>query len=257
MRSRIRTIKPELFQHEGLYDLEKETGLPIRAAWAGLFTVCDREGRFEWRPRALKANILPYDEVEFSRVLDAWATRGFVVKYASLDGLEYGFIPSWHLHQVLNNREQASTLPDPATCVIQPTSTRAPRVPDACPTPLSTAQAEGKGTEGNGTTPSRNGDGDHAGRDWARPYYDPWKARFGGNPNVGLLRKMVAPLEQSDGREVTMARWLRYLPGVNIQFSGKGDPFRNALVKFVGAPKTYDDPDWFMTAADRRALEGV
>ena len=28
--SRIRTVKPELFKHEELFDLERETGLPIR-----------------------------------------------------------------------------------------------------------------------------------------------------------------------------------------------------------------------------------
>ena len=100
---RIRTIKPEFFCHEELFDLEQETGLPMRIAFAGLWTVCDREGRFKWRPRTIKAQVLPYDEVEFSRVLDALATRGFVVKYAS-DGCEFGYIPGFNRHQVINNR---------------------------------------------------------------------------------------------------------------------------------------------------------
>jgi len=92
---RIRTVKPELFRHEGLYELEQETGLPIRIAFAGLFTCCDREGRFEWKPRTLKLDVLPWDECDFSRVLDALMTRGFIKKYAS-EGREFGFIPSWH-----------------------------------------------------------------------------------------------------------------------------------------------------------------
>ena len=79
--SRIRTIKPEFFRHEALYEAERETGLPLRVAFAGLWTVADREGRFHWRPRALKLDCLPYDEVDFSRVLDALATRGFIVQY--------------------------------------------------------------------------------------------------------------------------------------------------------------------------------
>jgi hypothetical protein len=58
MNQRIRTIKPELFRHEGLFDLEIETKLPIRVAWMGLFTCSDREGRFPWRPRVLKTMIL-------------------------------------------------------------------------------------------------------------------------------------------------------------------------------------------------------
>ena len=44
--ARIRTIKPEFFRHEGLYELEQETGFAIRVAFAGLWTACDREGRF-------------------------------------------------------------------------------------------------------------------------------------------------------------------------------------------------------------------
>lgn len=110
--SRIRTIKPAFFKHEELFDLEQKTGLPLRVAFAALWTVCDREGRFQWRPRALKLDCLPYDDVDFSRVLDALATRGFVVKYES-DGKFYGFVPSFSVHQVINPRESASVLPNP------------------------------------------------------------------------------------------------------------------------------------------------
>lgn len=109
---RIRTIKPGFYLHEGLYDLEMETGLPIRVAYSGLWCAADREGRFPWKPRTLKACILPYDNLDFSRVLDALATRGFIVRYAS-NGEEFGYIPTFHRHQVINNRERASELPQP------------------------------------------------------------------------------------------------------------------------------------------------
>jgi hypothetical protein len=90
---RIRTIKPDLFHHSDLFDLEQETGLPIRLAWIGLFTCCDRDGRFKWRVRELKLQVLPYDTVDFSRVLDALVTRGFIVRYAIGTDV-YGYIPS-------------------------------------------------------------------------------------------------------------------------------------------------------------------
>ncbi len=148
--ARIRTIKPELFKHERLYDLEKETGLPVRLVFIGLFTQCDREGRFEWRPRQLKTDILPYDDVEFSRVLHALATREFIVKYAS-NGREYGQIPSWKKHQVVNNREKASELPEPPELLetkdkIDASSTRTARVTETHVHAL----AEGKGKERKG-----------------------------------------------------------------------------------------------------------
>jgi hypothetical protein len=44
---RIRTVKPELFQHGDLFDAEVESGFPLRLAFIGLFTCCDREGRFK------------------------------------------------------------------------------------------------------------------------------------------------------------------------------------------------------------------
>jgi hypothetical protein len=110
--ARIRTVKPELFRHEELFEAECESGLPLRLSFIALFTTCDREGRFKWRPRQLKLDCLPYDEIDFSRVLDALLTRGFIVKY-EVDGVAYGCIPSFTTHQIINNRESESIFPAP------------------------------------------------------------------------------------------------------------------------------------------------
>ena len=136
--ARIRTVKPELAAHEGLFDLERETGLPIRFAWCMLFTVADREGRFAWRPRTLKAQVLPHDEIDFSRVLDAWLTRGYIRKYRVKDDW-FGWIPTFQKHQVINNKESKSAIPsiDDADEVYQPRDackTRELRVVHASPT---------------------------------------------------------------------------------------------------------------------------
>jgi len=109
---RIRTIKPEFFKHSGLFDAERETGLPLRVAYAGIWTCCDREGRFKWRPRELKLDVLPYDDCDFSRVLDVLHARGFLIKYTS--GTEhFGAILSWKGHQFINNKEPQSVIPEP------------------------------------------------------------------------------------------------------------------------------------------------
>lgn len=161
--ARIRSIKPEFFRHAELYELERECGLPVRIAFAGLWTCADREGRFRWKPRELKLDCLPHDDLDFSRVLDALITRGFIVRYA-VDGVEYGYIPSWHDHQVINNRESASKLPSPENAEESNTPTREPREPlrvtHAPSTPLKHAQGEveGKGREGNLTEQERLGD---------------------------------------------------------------------------------------------------
>lgn len=116
---RIRTIKPEFFRHKLLQSAEKETGLPLRIAFAGLWCACDREGRFKWDPDNLKLDILPYDDIDFSVVLIELERRGFIVKYAcptrhdASVTREYGFVPTFKDHQVINNRESISVLPDP------------------------------------------------------------------------------------------------------------------------------------------------
>lgn len=144
--ARIRTVKPDFFQHYELYELEKEFGFPLRVAFSGLWTVCDREGRFRWVPQQLKLSCLPYDDVDFSRVLDALSTRDFIKKYV-VDGREYGYVPSFLDHQVINNRETQSKLPEPNK---NNTLTREFKNNDACPTREVHAQAEGKGREGKG-----------------------------------------------------------------------------------------------------------
>jgi hypothetical protein len=148
---RIRTIKPEFFHHEGLFEAEAETKLPLRVAFAGLWCIADREGRFKWEPRRIGVQVLPYDGVDFSRVLDALATRAFVIKYR-VGNACFGWIPSFLKHQVINNRESQSILPDPEGNIEQ-TPINTEEI-DACPTRAPrddhAGQGEGKGREGNG-----------------------------------------------------------------------------------------------------------
>src|SRR5574342_466071 len=155
MRGRIRTIKPEALSDEDLWDAEQDTCLPLFRAFVGLWCFADREGRFEWRPRALKAGVLPFWEGDFSRVLDALTTRGFLVRYAC-GTREYGLVRTFSKHQVINAREAPSDIPGPEDSTAESvedtdTLTRAPRVPHACPTRHVHAHGEGKGREGKGT----------------------------------------------------------------------------------------------------------
>lgn len=147
--ARIRTIKPEFFSHEDLFTGEQETGLPLRLAYAGLWTVADREGRFKWKPMQLKTAALPYDEVDFSRVLDALATRGFIFKY-EISGVFYGVILSWKVHQFINNKEPQSLIPEPPQDLIdQEVDAIATRRARDFHASLTRGVKEGKGKEGN------------------------------------------------------------------------------------------------------------
>ena len=110
--SKIRTVKPELFRHEQLFEAEQNSEFPLRLIFIGLFTVADAEGRFRRRPRQLKLDILPYDDINFSAALSALAEFGSVQRY-EYQGECYGYIPTWRKHQSINQREPESMLPDP------------------------------------------------------------------------------------------------------------------------------------------------
>lgn len=112
--SRIRTVKPELFKHEDLFDAEQNSQLPLRLAFIGLFTVADREGRFRWRPRTLKLDVLPHDFIDFAAILNALEQAGFIERY-EVDSEIYGWIPTFTKHQRFTGKEAEtkSLLPPP------------------------------------------------------------------------------------------------------------------------------------------------
>lgn len=123
--------------------LAETTGHPILQGFAGLWCYADREGRFEWRPMALQALILPYWRGSFGQILDALEGGGFIRRYA-VDGRDYGLVVNFKKHQAVNAREPASTLPEPP-----PDTARA-----------RTCTHVGKGMEGNGN--GREGEGNAA-----------------------------------------------------------------------------------------------
>lgn len=109
---RIRNIKPGFFRDSALYDAEKATGLPLRVAYSGLWGVADREGRFKWKPREIKVEVLPYDDCDMNAVLDALIACNKVFKY-KVNGEEFGFILKFKEHQYINKNEAPSTIPAP------------------------------------------------------------------------------------------------------------------------------------------------
>lgn len=111
--ARKRMVSPAFFKHADLFDAEKATGLPLRLAYEALWCQSDRRGYFAWKPRELKTDCLPYDDCDFSDVLEALVKYGFVVPYV-VNGKRYARIPTFLDHQSFHVAEKPDrTLPEP------------------------------------------------------------------------------------------------------------------------------------------------
>jgi hypothetical protein len=125
-------IAPAFFKHADLYDAEVASALPLRVAFAGLWTVADRRGVFPWS-RNVKPDVLPYDPCDMMDVLEALAAHGFVLKY-EVEGKWYGCVPTMGKHQHFHKYEKASTLPAPgehgAATVLTPVERSLSTTPD-------------------------------------------------------------------------------------------------------------------------------
>jgi hypothetical protein len=107
--ARSRNIKPGFFMNEVLSDLPFET----RLLFIGLWTLADREGRFEDRPRRVRIQLFPLDEgLNIDQMMQDLAGRGFLVRYQSSD-INYCQIVNFTKHQSPHHKEVSSDIPAP------------------------------------------------------------------------------------------------------------------------------------------------
>ena len=116
VRPRSRMLSPTLGIDRELYQLEQTTGLPIRLAYTLLACFADREGRFPWEPEALRIRMMPYDELDFSTVLEALRKEGKIERYEA-NGEIVGVMLNFHKHQHPNAHERPSRLPPPPKAI--------------------------------------------------------------------------------------------------------------------------------------------
>jgi hypothetical protein len=105
---RARSIKPGFFKNEQLIELPFE----YRLLFAGLWGMADREGRLEDRPKKVKLDVFPGDNVDCEKGISALAERGFLLRYSS-ENINYIQILAWKKHQSPHIHEGASTIPAP------------------------------------------------------------------------------------------------------------------------------------------------
>lgn len=106
--ARSRNVKPGFFTNEDLSDC----GVHAHLLFAGLWTIADREGRLDDRPRRIKVQVLPYYDVDVDGLLDALASAGFISRYEA-EGGKYIQIINFDKHQNPHVKECHSVIPAP------------------------------------------------------------------------------------------------------------------------------------------------
>ena len=133
--ARARNIKHGFFTNDRLAECE-----PLaRLLFAGLWTIADREGRLEDRPKRIKAELLPYDDCNGDALLTQLADAGFVIRYKA-GGNNYIQITNFLKHQNPHIKEATSTIPAPEGIVAQHVVSEQ----EECTSSASTVQAQCK-----------------------------------------------------------------------------------------------------------------
>ncbi len=107
--ARARNIKPAFFSNDLLAEIE-----PVgRLLFIGLWTISDYKGCIEWRPKRIKAQVLPYDNCDIENIAINLDKSGFI-RFYSVQGIKYLKIVNFNKHQNphKNERDKGSAIPD-------------------------------------------------------------------------------------------------------------------------------------------------
>lgn len=106
--ARARNIKPGFFRNADLVELPFEA----RLLFIGLWTLADREGRLDDRPKQIKMEIFPADSVDVDDLLTALHDSDFIERY-EVNNIKYIQILKFSKHQNPHRDEKASSIPAP------------------------------------------------------------------------------------------------------------------------------------------------
>lgn len=104
--ARARNIKPSFFINEELVECHFAT----RLLFVGLWTLADREGRLEDKPKKIKMALFPADNLDIEFSLNELVEHGFIVRY-EIDGEKYIQVLAFKKHQNPHRDEKPSTIP--------------------------------------------------------------------------------------------------------------------------------------------------
>lgn len=171
--ARSRNIKPGFHKNDRLAECD-----PLaRLLFTGLWTLADRDGRGEYRPKLIKAEALPYDDCNIDELMWQLAEREFINVY-EVDGRLYFEVTKFSTHQNPHVKELSRNFPastmqarckygsgrwisgaSPADSLLPITDSLIPDscslIPDTC-NPKPTANAVLSGSQANADRPSES-----------------------------------------------------------------------------------------------------
>lgn len=107
--ARSRNIKPTFFKNDTLAELPFEA----RLLFIGLWTLADRKGRLEDRPKRIGGELFPYETLNVDDLLNQLASKrdpdgrpAFIVRYAA-EGRRYIHVVNFCRHQNPHKQECA------------------------------------------------------------------------------------------------------------------------------------------------------
>lgn len=106
--ARARNIKPGFFKNEDLAECTPWA----RLCFAGLWTLADRKGRLEDRPKRIKGELFPFDTVDVEPLLQELVRFKFIVRY-EIDGFKAIQILEFAKHQSPHYSEIKSVIKPP------------------------------------------------------------------------------------------------------------------------------------------------
>jgi DnaD/phage-associated family protein len=108
--ARSRNIKPGFFNNEHIAALSPHA----RLLFIGLWTLADREGRLEDRPKRIKVDLFPYEDLDIDALLEELkeSAGNFILRY-QVNNNDFIQVVNFRRHQFPHIKECASIIPAP------------------------------------------------------------------------------------------------------------------------------------------------
>ena len=110
--ARARNLKPGFFRDAALVELPVET----RLLFPGLWTLADRQGKLEDKPKQIKMEIYPADSFDVESMLEQLSVANLIIRY-SIDGKRFIKIRNFKKHQNPHRDERESEIPEPCESI--------------------------------------------------------------------------------------------------------------------------------------------